>query len=68
MFGAYLAGRLVLSQSLECGLPHIPIGGPAGKLDLGHKLRFYPIPIDLFARCPLATKGATIGPQLIVSA
>ena len=55
--GFDLVGRLVVPQALERGLPHHPVAGPPGKLDLGHEFGAKPVHPGLVARGEVAAEG-----------
>src|ERR1700722_12639665 len=42
LFATDLGGGLVFAKTLEGGLAEEVVGGPGGKVDLGHELRLHP--------------------------
>ena len=59
--GPHLGRGFVFAQTLEGGLPHIAVAGPARELDLGDELRLDPVPVGLLARRALAAERALVG-------
>ena len=57
LFSANLFRRLVLSKTLEGGLPHHAVASPAGELDLCNQLRLDPGDVFCSARRAFAVKG-----------
>src|SRR5262249_60692783 len=58
-----LVGRLVLTQTLECGLADIAVGGEAGEFDLRDELWPEPMHVAGLLRRVLAAERTLPGPR-----